>query len=508
MDKKKSSNSSVFFRKKPILVNVANLTLKGHLGLEAASVHGVLIISNDSNNNHKKVVDGISVRLLGSLNCSVSLHDRSFEEIVHTILDITQPIFERGTKRVPTSVTLDSLPNQLNSSAVNLNSGHTTVFIQSEEGIDIPSKKQIFIPITIDIPQIKGEKLPPSIALWRKTHCCETKYRLQVLIKQEGMKEPIELEVALPVQVETFNPGDVAVYVRGKDAVLFTLKFPRILIPSEHWDFSYTFKYTDQNPNSNWRVKGISIELSEMVTLDPAFSQYKQGDVLNLTRTVFTWKSTEGAQNWENLNVVTFEAPRWPTTVEDFPGVNPSGHWDVLTISHVFTIDLSFLGVNPIRYEFPVNVLAASLNSLKDLTKNHSKLLLDIWEFKDGSDEVIASVKLRSPIPRESNNSPEFDYLNEAIRNSLDISRTSSGRTGLVNGLTTFDFNSRRNSLTISRNLGNLLDFEEDKIGAEGNTVPPSYTDVVSSKHRVAVAYYPIQVDEILLEYNDLVEVL
>ncbi|KAJ3122515.1 hypothetical protein HK098_002776 [Nowakowskiella sp. JEL0407] len=582
MDRRKTSAlgslKNLVLPQKAVLVDTPSLNIIGYPGLSSTVLDGVITITNvDSQMKH---IDYIQVRLKSSLHFTFTPQNEKFD-FIRTALDFPLVLLDRAENKIPQNVSIAHLPA---SGATMYPPPHlTSVLIGEGDGIMLPGKKKAVVPFKLEISQLKAALIPPTISLWRKSFQCNVKYRLIVSVRQEGLNSIIDHEYQIP-QMHSFDSSDLAVYMRGQDAVntfenttreniQFKFEFPRILIPGEPWTFSYKFTNLSTK-DQKYTVTGLSIDLSELITLNPTtLSALKISEPSDLSKTVFSWKSDDTA-NQDGQHTTKFITPPWPSTTSTSlgkdstrdSGINPSGTWDFLTVSHKITVDVSFKGANKLRYEFPVNVLATYKSTIEELITVNPDLLLGAWGERDGTDEAVASVLLKTltterleRAEREKKNggsedggvfgsievgNSDEDYI-RALHDSLitALAADETATIGLKPNETKYSTSTNfggdlvpTNSLrTVAssvlppvseqgeeeafiRRLEDLQSFDqaveattqqhknEEQGVKEGEL--PSYKGIqVEARHRVAFAYFPSKGDEIELRVNDLVVV-
>ncbi|KAJ1555187.1 hypothetical protein HK096_007456 [Nowakowskiella sp. JEL0078] len=197
---------------RPVSVEVANVTFSGFPGLSPVTVSGVIIISNHENFVAKQV-ENIQISLLGNLE----IGHRTNNELTPTVKEIfsfSQLILDRSHP-FSSKVTMDAIPTA-QSRVSNAISGQIPV--TRGRILTIPPGQRVFIPITLEVPQMRSESMAPSLALWRTKDQYAIRYNLHVSVGQNGVRGVINHDQPIWQRLYAFDASDIAIYLRKSEA--------------------------------------------------------------------------------------------------------------------------------------------------------------------------------------------------------------------------------------------------------------------------------------------------
>ncbi|KAI8813278.1 hypothetical protein BJ742DRAFT_789689 [Cladochytrium replicatum] len=362
-----------------------------------------------------KVIMSIDARLVGTMKEIAEVESRPITEESVT-LDINKPIYDflvpkkaqavnpnvigvGGGMGMPSIVAYLSNLNTIVSPTLTQGASGETV-MHLKPPLVIPGKRQLIIAFTVFVD--KNNEVPPSFSVERLQRWCRLQYRLLVTLKQENITAP--LEESHPVRIFRFDPAVLALYASGmegwhtvadttQEGVRFTVSVPRVLVAGEIWEITYQFLHRDlEHARSDAQVVGLRVDLMEDVVFGGTAFQMLPPTELN--KSVFTWNfSQEQSVNhtWEKLTKVRFKAPLWPagkfSGQATVLGLNPSGKWGSLSISHSVVMNVTFRNAGALELIFPCVVMPATVAACEKLLNENPELLLNAQAHDTGNSE-------------------------------------------------------------------------------------------------------------------------
>ncbi|KAI8810697.1 hypothetical protein BJ742DRAFT_171773 [Cladochytrium replicatum] len=400
---------------KPLSIDLTVPTryLHGYPGLGPFAVEGLLTITNPESN--PKVIMSIDARLIGTMKEIAEVENRPITEESVT-LDINKPIYDflvpkkaqavnpnvigvGGGMGMPSIVAyLSNLNTVVSPSLTQGASGETVMHLKPP--LVIPGKRQLIIAFTVFVD--KNNEVPPSFSVERLRRWCRLQYRLLVVLKQENITAP--LEISHPIRIFRFDPAVLALYASGmegwhtvadttQEGVRFTVSVPRVLVAGEIWEITYQFLHRDlEHAKSDAQVVGLKVDLMEDVVFGgPTFQMLPPTE---LNKSVFTWNFSQeqsAIHTWEKLTKVRFKAPLWPagkfSGQATVLGLNPSGKWGSLSISHSVVMNVTFRNAGALELIFPCVVMPATIAACEKLLNENAELLLNAQAHDTGNSE-------------------------------------------------------------------------------------------------------------------------